>query len=177
MQDRLTIARPYAEAAFEYAKENGKSEDWAKFLVDLAEVGRHPDLRRLIGHPKVSDEVMLSIIVDIFGNKIEKQAANLIEQLIKAGRLQLVTEVSILFSERCAEMAGIENIEVTSAFDLTSEESGQIKQAIGKRLGKDCQITGKIDASLIGGAVIKIGDSVIDLSIRGRLASLESELG
>ena len=69
------------------------------------------------------------------------------------------------------------NIEVTSAFDLTAEESSQIKLAIGNRLGKNCQITGKTDVSLIGGAVIKIGDSVIDLSLRGRLAALESELG
>jgi F-type H+-transporting ATPase subunit delta len=177
VQDRLTIARPYAEAAFEYAKESGVSEDWAKFLARLVEAVQHPDLGVLIGHPKVSDAVILSIIVDMFGNKLEKQAINFIDLLIGAGRLQLIEQVSELFNNRCAEMAGLANIEVTSAFDLTSEESSQIKQAIGDRLGKNCQITGKTDPSLIGGAVIKIGDSVVDLSIRGRLASLESELG
>tara|TARA_B110000444_G_C18755375_1_gene554853 strand:- start:531 stop:1064 length:534 start_codon:yes stop_codon:yes gene_type:complete len=177
MQDRLTIARPYTEAAFEYARENGVTEDWAKFLVSLIEAVQHPDLGPLIGHPKVSKAVMLSIIVDMFGNKLNEQKVNFVTLLINADRLQLVQEVSELFNSRCAEMAGLVNIEVTSAFDLTSEESSQIKLAIGNRLGKNCQIAGKTDVSLIGGAVIKIGDSVIDLSLRGRLATLESELG
>ncbi len=177
MQDRLTIARPYTEAAFEYARENGVTEDWAKFLLGLLETVQHPDLGPLIGHPKISKTVMLSIIVDMFGNKLDKQKVNFVTLLINGDRLQLVQEVSELFNSRCAEMAGLVNIEVTSAFDLTSEESSQIKLAIGNRLGKNCQITGKTDVSLIGGAVIKIGDSVIDLSLRGRLAALESELG
>ena len=177
MQDRLTIARPYTEAAFEYARENGVTEDWAKFLVSLIEAVQHPDLGPLIGHPKVSKAVMLSIIFDMFGNKLNEKKVNFVTLLINTGRLQLVQEVSELFNSRCAEMAGLVNIEVTSAFDLTSEESSQIKVAIGNRLGKNCQIAGKTDVSLIGGAVIKIGDSVIDLSLRGRLATLAGELG
>lgn len=177
MQEKLTIARPYAAAAFAYAVEHGEVEAWSATLQTLATAVSDPVLAALIGHPKVSKAQLLDLVGSLFGDRLAAGPRNFVEALIQAERLELAPEVAQLFERSRAQAAGRVKVEVTSAFALSDAERGRIDAAMRGRLGKDCQLEATVDPALIGGAVIKIGDSVIDLSLRGRLTALGQQLG
>lgn len=176
MQEKLTIARPYAAAAFDYAAEHSDVDAWAAMLEALAVTVEDPQLARFIGHPKVSDEQMMSILNDVLGARLDDARRNFLGALLHAERLEIAPQIATLFERRRADSAGVVHVEVTSAYALNSAEEEKIRSAIKARYGRECAVQTAVDDSLIGGAVIKVGDSVIDLSLRGRLAALELQI-
>lgn len=177
MQEKLTIARPYAAAAFAYAKEHDEIDTWSEVLNTLALAVSDASLSRFIGHPKVSTAQIVELLGDVLGERLHDASRNFLGALAEAERLGVAPQIAELFERSRAEAAGVVNIEVTSAYALAPAESGKIEAAIRERLGKDCHVESSVDDGLIGGAVIRIGDAVIDLSMRGRLAALEQQLG
>ncbi|MEQ8234186.1 MAG: F0F1 ATP synthase subunit delta [Gammaproteobacteria bacterium] len=177
MQEKLTIARPYAAAAYAYADEHGEVEQWSAMLGALASAVSDPLLARCIGHPKVSDADLLGLLEEVLGERLNDTRRNFLVTLIEAERLEVAPQVAEVFERRRAKAAGVVHVDVTSAFALNGAERDRIEQAVKSRLGSQCEIAASVDPELIGGAVIKIGDSVIDLSLRGRLAALEQQLG
>ncbi len=176
MQERLTVARPYAEAAFSFAGEGGQSSSWITMLMSLCSVLEEPALGTLIGNPKVTDETLLSILVEVLGEGITKEQTNFLRLLVEVNRLDVVPQILELFSKLKAESEGVISVEVISAFELTSDEREKIKNSIGSRYNKECKVESRVDLGLIGGAIIKIGDSVVDLSLRGRLAEMGNKI-
>ncbi|MGR8919793.1 MAG: F0F1 ATP synthase subunit delta [Gammaproteobacteria bacterium] len=176
MQEKLTIARPYAAAAFEYASEHNDVDGWAALLNRLAEAVSEPALAAVIGHPKVSRESLLGLLGEVLGESLEGARRNFLETVIDAERLDIAPQIAELFERRRADAAGVVSVEVISAFPLTDAERQKIDAAVQKRLGRSCEVESEVDSSLIGGAVIRIGDEVIDLSLRGRLAALAQQL-
>jgi F-type H+-transporting ATPase subunit delta len=176
MQEKLTIARPYAAAAFSYADQHGELDAWSATLRTLATAVSDPVLAAFIGHPKVSDEQLLDVLGELFGARVSDATRNFLRALVEAERLELAPEVAELFERHRAQAAGQVTVEITSAFPLNDAERQKIDRAMRARLGRDCKLDARVDSSLIGGAVIKVGDSVIDLSLRGRLASLTQQL-
>jgi F-type H+-transporting ATPase subunit delta len=177
MQEKLTIARPYAAAAYAYADEHGEVEQWSAMLEVLAAAVSDPLLASYIGHPKVSDADLLDLLGDVLGDRLSDSRRNFLTALVEAERLEVAPQIAEVFERRRAKAAGVVHVEVSSAFELNTQERERIEQAVRGRLGSDCEVDAHVDAALIGGAVIKIGDSVIDLSLRGRLAALEQQLG
>lgn len=177
MQEKLTIARPYAAAAFSYAVEHGEVETWSGLLKTLAMAVADPTLAAYIGHPKVSNAELLGLVADLLGAALTPAARNFLAALIDAERLELAPEVAQLFERSRAQAAGQVKVEVTSAFPLSEAERAKLDAAMRGRLGKDCKIEAAVDPALIGGAVVKVGDSVIDLSLRGRLTALAQQVG
>jgi len=177
MQEKLTIARPYAAAAFAYAVEHGEVPAWSANLQTLATAVSDPALAGFIGHPKVSREQLLSLVCDLFGTQLSAAGRNFIAALIESERLELAPEIAQLYERSRANAEGQVKVEVTSAFPLSDTERAKIDTAMRSRLGKDCKLEASVDAALIGGAVIKVGDSVIDLSLRGRLTALAQQAG
>ena len=176
MQENLTIARPYAAAAFQYAGEHDAVDQWSDMLNALSIAVADEALTLLIGHPKVSDAAMLDILAEVLGSRLNDAGRNFIGALLQAERLELAPQIAEMFERRRAEAIGVANIEVTSAFALTDAELEKIDSAVQARIGQRCQVNAAVDPGLIGGAVIKIGDSVIDLSVKGRLTALEQQL-
>ena len=176
MQEKLTVARPYAAAAFRYAEQAGRVDAWSSMLEVLAMAVSDPGLARLIGHPKVGDEQLLELISEIAGDRLDDKGRSFVSTLIDAERLELAPQIAELFERRRADAAGIVTAEVTSAFQLTADEQSRIRDAIAARAGRQCELTTSVDRTLIGGAVIKIGDSVTDLSLRRRLSDLAQDL-
>ena len=156
----------------ELAREAGLLE----LLSRLAEAVSEPTLAGVIGHPKVSRDDLLALLGDVLGGAVEGSRKNFLETVIDAERLDLAPQIAELFERRRADAAGVVSVEVTSAFPLTDAERQKIDAAVQKRLGRSCEVESQVDSSLIGGAVIKIGDEVIDLSLRGRLAALGQQL-
>lgn len=176
MQEKLTVARPYAAAAFDYAAEQGDIEAWSSMLAALAEAVQDSSLAACIGHPKVSDAQLRELLTELLGGRLNEARGNFLGALIEAERLELAPQIAELFERRKAAAAGVLNVEVVSAFPLSDSERQKIDQALQARFGRSCSVEAKTDSALIGGAVVRIGDSVIDLSLKGRLATLEQQI-
>lgn len=176
MQESLTVARPYAEAAFNYSHPENYSGDWMHMLSRLCDALKEPSLSNLVGNPKVADETLLSILVEVLGKDLTKQQINFLSLLVIAKRLGVVPQILQLFSALNADSEGIVSATITSAYELSVPEQEKLKAAIGARYNKSCNLETRVDLGLIGGAIIKVGDSVIDLSLRGRLAHMENKI-
>ncbi len=176
MQEKLTIARPYAAAAFDFAAEHDQVDAWSEMLGALALTVSDAALEGYIGHPQVTDEQLLGLLDDVLGDRLNDAGRNFVRALIEAERLELAPQIAELFERRKAEAAGVVNVEVTAAYALSDAEQQKIDAAVRARLGRNCRVESRVDSALIGGAVIKIGDSVIDLSLRGRLDALAQQI-
>lgn len=176
MQEKLTIARPYAMAAFGFAEDAGDVVAWSAMLEALASAVVHPDLMSLITHPRISSSQLLELLTDILGAQLNDQRTNFISALLDAERLALAPEIAVLFERRKAAAEGVADVRVETAFEISAAKQDRIASAVQDRVGKACEVTTVVNPELIGGAVIKVGDSVIDISLRGRLRALEQRL-
>ena len=176
MQESTTIARPYASAAFEYAAESDSLDDWSVALNMLGVITSDTLMGSAIKDPKVTNEQLLDIVSSVGGDVFKtKEITNFIKVLIENERLQYAPEMTRLYEDLLADKKGAIEVQVVSAHELSNDESVKIAEAMKKRLGKDVEITSSVDSSLIGGAIIKAGDMVIDTSLRGRLQKLTNE--
>lgn len=175
MQEKATIARPYARAAFEHAREEGKLKEWSALLELLAAVASDPLMRTLVKNPKISEDQVYAIVNDICGRLLTPSGRNFVRLLVSAGRLDVAAEIREQYEQKRARAGGIAEVKVTTAYDLDEAQRKRIGEIMKKRLGKDIEISAEVDKSIIGGVVIRAGDSVIDASLRGRLRRLGNE--
>jgi F-type H+-transporting ATPase subunit delta len=176
MTGTATIARPYAQAAFELASEAGNLPAWSNALAALTAAVGDPQLKAVARDPRVAAERLEKIVLAVAGAESLAAFGNFVRILIQAKRLLVAPEIARQFEERRAQMEGIADVEVISAFELEPEEEQRIVSAMKRRFGKEVRLTRRVDANLIGGAIIRIGDSVFDASLRGRLRHLASML-
>lgn len=177
MQERLTIARPYAEAAFDIAGAENAIDAWSEQLATLAGIVSDPLIAGVLSDPRVSDDKLAGIITGIAGERIGDGVTRFAKVLIEAGRLSLAPEIATLFDRARAEAQGAAEVELTTAWEVTDEQRDRIGEAIRARIGRSVTVTTSVDDSIIGGAIIRVGDSVIDASVRGRLRQLASSIG
>jgi F-type H+-transporting ATPase subunit delta len=176
MAERATIARPYARAAFAYARKVNALAAWSDALNSAAAVVSDARVRKLIGNPKISTTQLLDFIADILGGKLDGNVRNFFEELLRNRRLGLLPEVASMFEVMRAELENIADVQVTSAVALDDAQRQRLTAALKKRLRKDVRLHCDVDANLIGGAVIRSGDFVIDGSLRARLERLSSAM-
>jgi F-type H+-transporting ATPase subunit delta len=176
MQEKTTLARPYAVAAFEQARDEGKLKDWSAMLRVLSQVVSDPQMQVILDNPRLNSTTLTDIVLDVCGKYLSDYGKNFVKVLVNARRLPLAPHIFTLFEEKRMDSEGIAEVEVVSAYPLESAQQQKIADAMGKRLGKKIEISTRTDKSLIGGAVIRAGDSVIDASIRGRLKHLGNTL-
>ena len=176
MAERATIARPYARAAFAYARKGNALAVWSDALNSAAVVVSDARVRKLIGNPKVSTAQLLDFVADLLGGKLDGNVRNFFDELLRNRRLGLLPEVASMFEAMRAEEEKIADVHVTSAVALDDAQRQRLSAALKKRLQKDVRLHCDVDASLIGGAVIRSGDFVIDGSLRARLERLSSAM-
>ncbi len=174
MVEKATIARPYAEAAFSNALEEDKLGDWSAMLNLLGVVVSDDNMRGVINNPKLSGEQLHQFIVDICGDKLSQTGKNFVRVLIDAERIGLAANIFSLFEQKRAAAEGISEVDVISAYQLDDAQISVISESISKRIGKKVDINTEEDKDLIGGVIIRVGDSVVDASLRGRLKELNS---
>ena len=129
-------------------------------------------MRPVIKNPKLERNKLAKLILDICDRHLTESGQNFVRLLVDAGRISVAPQIQELFEEKKARAEGIAEVEVISAYPLEDNQQEKIKKIMAKRLGKKIDITTRIDKSLIGGAIIRAGDSVIDASLRGRLKQL-----
>ena len=174
MLEKATIARPYASAAFDEAIEEGKLNEWSSMLSLLSVIVSDNNMRGVINNPKLSSGQLHQFIAEICGDKLSKKGNNFTKVLIDAERIGLAAEIFILFEQKRAAAEDIGEVDLISAYALNDAQISAISESISKKLGKTIDINAKVDNDLIGGVIIRAGDSVIDASLRGRLEELNS---
>jgi F-type H+-transporting ATPase subunit delta len=176
MADRLTIARPYARAAFARAQADGRLGSWSVALARAAATVSDARVRALLGSPQVTAAQLADFISDIAGSDLDQSGRNFIAQLAENKRLPFLPEISQLFDQLKAEAERVVEVTITSAAPMGAEEQGKLAAALEKRFNRKVQIHAAVDESLIGGAVVRAGDLTIDGSVKARLARLAHEL-
>ncbi|UCB54327.1 MAG: F0F1 ATP synthase subunit delta [Thiotrichales bacterium] len=177
MADYTTAARPYARAVYSRATETSTVAEWGDALALMAAVAADPGMQELLEQPQLSKEQKGELMLRVLTDKLNQQQQNLVKLLAENGRLRALPEVAHQFEIRRAEAAGKVEAEVISAFDLTDEQEQAITATLKSKLGRDVSITTRTDESLIGGVVIKAGDTIIDGSMKSQLESLALSLG
>ena len=176
MAEKATIARPYARAAFEFAREHGQLPQWSTLLASAAAVAADERVSRLLGSPHVTVDEMVSLFADAAGPAADEHGRNYIATLAHNGRLGLLPEIAAQYEILRAEVENVVDVELVAAMQVEPAQHERLLQALKRRLGREVRVSTRIDASLIGGAVVRAGDLVIDGSLRGRLERLSSAM-
>jgi len=175
MADLITIARPYAKAAFDFAVERNCIEEWQKMLVLAARVSQDEQIKSVLTSDMKPDSIA-NVFISICKDELDEYRSNFIKVMAENKRLALLPEVLALFVKYCSEREAMANVDVTSASPLTPAQLNKIKAAIEQRLSRKVKLECHIDESIISGFIIRMGDMVIDSSIRGRLNRLSDAL-
>ena len=170
------MARPYANAVFDLAKQAGELDRWSHMLAILASASVEPAVKALIDSPSATNERKAYQLIELVRDEVHQNASRFVQVLSSNKRLSLLPEISSQFEARKAEAERTLDVEITSAVDLTSEQLERFARALELRFEQDIHVTTTIDDALIGGAVIRAGDTVIDGSIRGKLDKLAESL-
>lgn len=176
MADKSTVARPYAKAAFEEARDRKRLGPWSEALRTAAAVIGDPRVEALLGNPRVTPEELAMLVIEIAGPQLDEEGRNFVRTLADNRRLALLPEISALFDELKGEAEGVIDVTVTSAAPLDDSELGKLTAALQRRLGRSVRLQCATDPALLGGAVLRAGDLVIDGSLRGRLERIAYEL-
>lgn len=172
MAEKSTIARPYAEAVFQLALENSQLQQWSDILQTVTVIVNDEGMQQIIGNTSVSKSQVADLIIDVAGSVMTDQGKNMIKLLAENRRLGVVTEITEQFEILKAEAEKTIEAEVIAATELGSEQQALIIEKLKTRLGCEVSLKCSVDESLMGGAIIKAGDLVIDGSVTGQLNKL-----
>jgi len=176
MAEKSTIARPYAQAAFDMAAADRNLKGWSEGLRMLAALVADANLQGIIDNPNIDREVINGLLFDLCGPLLNDKGRNFVRVLNENDRLDVLPEVAGLFEQHRAEAEKTVEAEITSAFPLAEAERAAVTQALKKRLGREVSLKTSVDPAIIGGAVVRAGDLVIDASVIGQLDKLTANL-
>lgn len=176
MSELITVARPYALAAFDEAQRLSALPTWSDMLQSLFDAIQDEQVRALIANPHVPKVQMENLMLAFGGTKLSAAQSNFIRILLENHRLILLPEIAAIFEMMRAEAEKVVDVVVTSAFDLSESQKQKITTALKARTQREIRLDCKVDPELLGGVVIRAGDRVIDGSARTRLSELASAL-
>ncbi len=172
MAELTTLARPYAKAAFEFANDANELDAWSSMLALAAAVAAHKNMARLISSPVFTAQEKTKTFIDICGDELSAKCQNFITNLAVNKRLALLPEIHALFENLKAQLQKSVEVQVTTAYELSAELQQKLATALSAKLNCEVSVESSVDQNLLGGVVIRAGDTVIDGSVRGRLAKL-----
>lgn len=175
MAEATTIARPYAEAVFRLADQNGSLPAWSEMLTNMALVVETPEMHKLLGNPQVTRAQLAELVIAACGG-LDAQGTNLVRVLVENGRLGVVPEIRALFEELKREREGMLDAHIYSAFPMNDSDTQALVGDLERKFGQRVKAKVEVDAELIGGVMVVIGDQVIDGSVRARLAAMSAAL-
>jgi F-type H+-transporting ATPase subunit delta len=176
MAELSTLARPYAKAAFEYAVEAKDVQGWSDSLSLAASIAQQPAVEKLLSSPSATAEKQAEAVQNICGDELATACQNFISILSENRRLQLLPQISQQFEIMKANLEKAVDVDVVAASKLNAAQQKALSEALSAKLERKVNLQVSLDKSLLGGAVIRAGDTVIDGSIRGRLTKLAESL-
>jgi F-type H+-transporting ATPase subunit delta len=176
MAEPSTVARPYAEAAFNLAVETGTLAKWSEMLAALALVAADERVRIAASDPNLTEAQVAGLFISILSGRLTGDAENFVRVLAENGRLGLLPEIRAQFEALKNEHEGVLEAEVHAAFELSDAQLADLAQRLEKKTGRKVRTRVQIDKDLIAGVRIVLGDKVIDGSARAQLGALETAL-
>lgn len=176
MAELATLARPYARAAFEYALNEDALQSWSEALQTAAAICDDNRVKALVGDPSRTSVAKADAFIALLGSDKPQPLNNFIRLLADYNRLPLLAQIYQTFLVMKANQEQSVDLEVTSAFDIDAEQADRLAQVMGEKLKRRVKIQTAIDNSLIGGAILRAGDLVIDGTVRGRLTKLAAAM-
>jgi F-type H+-transporting ATPase subunit delta len=176
MAEKTTIARPYARAAFQEASGAGALPAWSEALRNAAAVVQDDRIRQLLSNPSVRGGELAQLVIDLAGSRLDEHGRNFLRALADNRRLSFLPEISALFEHFKDEAEGVIDVTLTTAVPLESGQLATLAGALQRRLRRQVRLQCGTDPQLLGGAVVRAGDLVIDGSLRSRLERIAYEL-
>ena len=176
MADNASIARPYAKAVFDLAQQENAFDAWTAALEQLAVISNDADFSALVSDPRVEGAKVAELLTDLAKDSLPEGGANLIKLLVQNDRVQSLVDINQQYTDLVAKANALVNADVITAKPLTEDQKSSLAAALEQRLGLRVQLEEIVDADLIGGAIIKAGDMVIDGSAKGRIEKLTTAL-
>jgi F-type H+-transporting ATPase subunit delta len=177
MAEAATIARPYAKAAFQSARDAKTLADWSKALQSGSGLVEDSRIADLLTSPRMSVDQIVSMFAGLGGGGIDAHWQNFIRLLARNKRLAVLPAIAAQYEMLRTQYENELDVQVTSAVAMDAGQQAKLAASLKTRFKRDVRMSTSVDASLLGGAVIRAGDLVIDGSISGRLQRLASELG
>ncbi|MBA2817765.1 F0F1 ATP synthase subunit delta [Candidatus Pantoea persica] len=175
MSELITVARPYAKAAFDFAVEHQSIERWQEMLAFAATVARNEQMADLLSG-MLKPEALSASFIAVCGDQLDEHGQNLIKVMAENGRLTALPAVLEQYIQLRDTYEATAEVDVISASTLSDSQLTNISAAMEKRLSRKVKLNCKIDKSVMAGVIIRAGDLVIDGSVRGRLERLADAL-
>ncbi len=177
MAEAATIARPYAKAAFMSARDAKALPAWSRALLAGSNLVADSRVADLISNPKMSLEQVVSVFAGLAGaGDVDARWQNFVRLLATNKRLDVLPQITAQYEMLRAQYENELDVQVTSAVAMSETQAAKLAAALKTRFKRDVRMTTSIDPALLGGAVIRAGDLVIDGSISGRLQRMATEL-
>lgn len=176
MSEANTVARPYAQAAFDEARRLGDLKGWSAVLAILAESLNNAEVRTVISNPRIDKSRVEELVVALCGNQLSAQQRSFIRILMDNHRLDVVTEILVMYEALRAEAEKFVEVTVASAFELSDAQQQKIAAALKVRMQREIRLSCKVDKALLGGVVIRTEDKVIDGSALARLGEMANAM-
>ena len=172
MAEIATLARPYAEASFRSAQEAGDLAGWSDGLALAGAIAADPQMADLLGNPRLSRAQKLEVFFAVAGDKLSAQPRNLVTILVEGARAVLLPEIALQFDALKRAHESVLKVHIVSARPLADAERDDLVAELARKYGRRIEATVEIDAALIGGARVHVGDEVIHASMRDALAQM-----
>lgn len=180
MAELSTLARPYAKAAFDYANENGVINEWETFFNNAKQVVENDNFKELLSNPAIFAKQKVNTLVELLNSstdvEVSPQLNNFVTQLADNERLALIPQIDTHFKDLKAKALKQIDAYVTTAYPLTDKQRIEIQTKLAASMNATIMLHEEVDSSLIAGATIKVGDKVVDDSVRGKLKQLKTQL-
>ena len=176
MAELSTIARPYAEALFDAARAAGSLEAWVGLADELATLARHPQVAAVVADPKLGEGQVFELLAGLLKSKLPAEGANFLGMLIDNDRLAALPEIARQFRALKNAADGVADCLIESALPMDDRQVADLLAALAKKFGLKLKPEVRVDAGLIGGVRVTVGDHVLDTSVRTRLAQMQAAL-
>ncbi len=176
MAELSTLARPYAVALFGAAKAGNQATAWQLLVDELAQVASHPQVASVVADPKLSDEQTVKLLTELMKSALPAELTAFLRLVVGNQRLAALPEIAKQLRDLINASEGVADCVIESAFDLTAAQVADLVAAMSKRFGLKLKPEVRVDASLIGGVRVSVGDHVFDTSVKTRLAQMQASL-
>jgi len=172
MAEISTIARPYAVAAYQLAKETKSLDEWSRMLGLVSAVVSDSTMQTFVSNPKITSDELLASFLKVCGDKLNTQGQNLIKILVEYGRISILPAISQAFEVLKAQEEGVLEAQIIAAVNPSADETMDLVKRLEVKFGKKIDATVSVSPEIIGGFKIIVGDTVIDASVQGQLQNL-----
>jgi F-type H+-transporting ATPase subunit delta len=176
MAEPATIARPYAEAAFQIARDAQALPAWSDLLRFAATIVRDPRVAEALDNPRLDAAAKQSLLLSIGGDRFTGEARNFIRVLVESERVALLPHIAAMLDALKNDAEATADATIESAFELSDAQVAELRGALEKRFGKKIEATVMVNPELIGGARVTVGDAVLDGSVQAKLAAMRAQL-